>query len=575
MDKTTIIIIIVIVLLVLSSLGLFILNLVSSSGDYQLSPLYLIQYGINQIKIYAQETISFLTAETVAPIIPSNFVKKYPYLKQPQANRLTHPFTASAIIDIDNSNKDSVFVGGGEGQDDVLLSYSEKDKQMVNIIQNTNLSDKVAASYCATSIDINNNGYMDLIVGRSNGLFVYVNNKDGTFSKKKIYEANDADVVAIAVGDYNKSGLPSLYLSMFTPSPKLKAFQFNNDNHWRKNVMLRNNGNLEFSDVTEETNTFGSQNTFTSAFVDFGSGNPDLVLANDTGKVEILKNVGKKYESINLDTPYGFWMGVAIGDYNNNGKLDLFFTNVGNTLPVTETGGIKGYPNKGGIKEGQVLTNKHLMLQNEGNYQFTNVSDTTNVNDNGFGWGCQFEDINLDGKLDLAFAQNYLDMPTTPYLPGTVLLGYTKDAKTTFTKTTKYPNTHYGHTPLFADLTGSGTKELIWINMIGPAIIYSTESDNDYISVRLPNNIEFLNATVTLLTDKGQQVRQNICGGLGFGSGSGSYQMQFGLDKEGDKSQSVPMELLVKTIYGEEIQILKPEINKKYIIGYDKSFKLG
>lgn len=561
MNKYTIIIVALVILTI--SIIIYLIFNSLASGDYPLNPLYAIQYGINQLKLYFQELT--VTQEEIAPIIPSDFTKIYPHIGVPQAQRDTYPFTGSAIIDIDNSNKDLIFVGGGEGQGDALLSY--ENGKLINVINGTNISDKESATYCATSIDINNNGYMDLIVGRSNGVFVYTNNTDRTFAKTKIYTPVDKTAIAISVGDYNKNKKPDIYLSMFTPPKKLLAFQFNNDKHYRKNVMLRNNSTndtLRFDDVTEETNAYGNQNTFTSAFIDFGSGKPDLVLAHDTGKVEILKNTGKQFESINLETPYGFWMGIAVGDYNNNGNLDLFFTNVGNTLPLPETGGIRGNPSKGGLKEGQVLTNNHLLLRNDGNYKFTSVQSPEIIN-SGFAWGCQFEDINLDGKLDLVYAQNYVDMSASPYLSGTTLI-QTNDNK--FTKTTKYPNNNFAQTPLFADLTGNGTKDLIWINMVGDIFGYKLEQNNNFVSVKIPNNIEFANATITLVQGSLKQSRQNIVGGVGFGSGNGGYHVVFGLGQSSTIASAD--NIIIKTIYGEEIVIDKLKVNKRYNITYDK-----
>ncbi len=561
MNKYTIIIIILIILTI-STFTYYIFNFLAT-GDYPLNPTYAIQYGINQLKLYFQEFIT--TKEEIAKTIPSDFIKVYPHMGLTQAQRSTYPFTGSAVIDIDNSNKDLIFVGGGEGQHDGLLSY--KNGKLINIIYNTNLSDKDAATYCAASIDLNNNGYMDLVIGRSNGVFVYTNNKDNTFTKTKIYQPNDRAVIAISIGDYNKNKKPDIYLSMFTPPQKLLAFQFNNNKHYRKNVMLQNNSTkyaLKFDDVTEETNAYGNQNTFTSAFVDFGSGRPDLVLAHDTGKVEILKNTGSKFESINLETPYGFWMGIAVGDYNNNGNLDLFFTNVGNTLPLSDTGGIRGNPSKGGLKEGQILTNNHLFLRNDGNYKFTSIQPQEIIN-SGFAWGSQFEDINLNGNLDLIYAQNYIDVPAGTYLSGMTLLN--KDNN--FIKTTKYPNNNYGHTPLFADLTGTGTKDLIWINMVGDIFGYELKQTNNFVSIKIPNNIEFANATITLTQGLNKQIRQNVVGGVGFGSGNGGYHAVFGLNKT-----NIIDSITIKTIYGEEIIIEKPEVNKQYIITYDKKISI-
>ena len=228
-----------------------------------------------------------------------------------------------------------------------------------------------------------------MIVCRQSGVYIYINNglKNLKFIKKKIYGPFiDSEAIGIAIGDYNKNKNADIYISKFTKANKLLAFQFNNSGHYRTNILLENQGNLIFKDVTNKTKSAGNQNTFTSIFVDLGSGFPDLVLSHDTGKIEILKNnKGESFQSIDMDLPYGFWMGIAIGDYNNDGNLDFFFTNVGDTLPLTKTGGLRGDINKGGLKNDQVLTNKHLMIRNKGNYNFENVSDKINVADYGFG----------------------------------------------------------------------------------------------------------------------------------------------------------------------------------------------
>ncbi len=183
-------------------------------------------------------------------------------------------------------------------------------------------------------------------------------------------------------------------------------------------------------------------------------------------------------------TPYGFWMGIAVGDYNNDGNLDFFFTNVGDTLPLTETGGIRGKPDQGGIIKGQNITNKHLMLRNDGNYKFSNVSDEVGVAIDGFGWGAAMEDLNLNGHLDLIFAQNYIDFLHQQFLPGAV---YMNDGKGKFNKEFKYKNKNYGHTPVLIDFNEDGVKDVMWVNMIGPVFDYINKNtdDNNIINIKL------------------------------------------------------------------------------------------
>jgi enediyne biosynthesis protein E4 len=75
----------------------------------------------------------------------------------------------------------------------------------------------------------------------------------------------------------------------------------------------------------------------------------------------------------------GFGMGAATGDYDNDGDLDLYVTNVG--------------------------ANK--LYQNDGQAGFTDVTHTAGVGDDGFGASAAFLDLDNDGDLDL-FVTNYI-----------------------------------------------------------------------------------------------------------------------------------------------------------------------
>ena len=83
------------------------------------------------------------------------------------------------------------------------------------------------------------------------------------------------------------------------------------------------------------------QNTFTSAFVDLdGDRYQDLAIAQNTGQVEILRNLGDgRFEAVPFASGYGFWMGVASGDFDGDGDQDLFFSNVGDSFPAFAAGG--------------------------------------------------------------------------------------------------------------------------------------------------------------------------------------------------------------------------------------------
>ena len=75
----------------------------------------------------------------------------------------------------------------------------------------------------------------------------------------------------------------------------------------------------------------------------------------------------------------GYGMGVAAGDYDNDGDIDLYITNLG--------------PN--------------VLLRNDGSGHFDDVTASTGVADDGWGTAAAFLDLDHDGDLDL-FLVNYL-----------------------------------------------------------------------------------------------------------------------------------------------------------------------
>ena len=82
------------------------------------------------------------------------------------------------------------------------------------------------------------------------------------------------------------------------------------------------------------------------------------------------------------DSHYG--MGVAVGDYNNDGFVDIYVTNYG--------------PN--------------VLYQNQGDGSFADVTQKAKVGNSDWGTGCAFLDFDLDGDLDL-YVVNYVEYRTS------------------------------------------------------------------------------------------------------------------------------------------------------------------
>lgn len=76
--------------------------------------------------------------------------------------------------------------------------------------------------------------------------------------------------LAIAASDIDHDGDADLYVSVFVDFPHFVAATFNVPSHAKPNHLLRNDGNLHFTDVTDSV-TASKQNTFTSILVDLDS----------------------------------------------------------------------------------------------------------------------------------------------------------------------------------------------------------------------------------------------------------------------------------------------------------------
>jgi len=468
----------------------------------------------------------------------------------------SHPFSGAAVIDVDQDGKAEIFVGGGGGQSDALFAYQEG--QLVNVVQGSGLSSDTA-TYGATSIDMDHDGDTDLLLARDDGIYLYTNNQ-GTFSKRKIplHLEPDAVPVTIAVSDINHDGHGDLYISVFVTKAAFTSATFNDPTHAKHNVMLLNNGDLTFTDITQSSGTASKQNTFLSAFVDLdGDGWQDLVVAQNTGEIEIFHNQqNATFRPIATDSGYGFWMGLAIGDVDTDGDQDLFFTNVATSIPP--------FLLKGDLEDHQRLEPQWLLLRNDGNFSFTDVTADYGLRDYGFAWGAVFEEVNLDGHLDLLAAQNYIKWPVHKFrkLPGKAFLQLRTSQSHTFVHFDELEinNPYFGQSPVIVDLDGDTKPDVVWLNMNGPLRAFLNRSGSNAISVVLPDTVQSLGTQVTVETRDSKSYTKQIVTSVGLLSDQ-SPTLFFGL---GDATEVARVH--IRHPNGNVSVIENPPINQKLII---------
>jgi hypothetical protein len=233
------------------------------------------------------------------------------------------------------------------------------------------------------------------------------------------------------VADYDRDGFLDVYLVRMgdhertTPRPNYDA------HNGVGGALLRNRGNGTFADVTAAAGVRNTGWDLAGAWGDYdGDGWPDLYVANEFGGNALYRNRGdgtfeeRGRESGTRDGGAG--MGVAWGDYDADGDLDLFVSNMhansGWALfhpefpaPVPWQFRLLGYVT-GEVRRRteailDALTRGSTLFRNDGDGTFTDVSDIVGVRDAQWGWASEFLDYDNDGRLDLFSTNGFISGP--------------------------------------------------------------------------------------------------------------------------------------------------------------------
>jgi hypothetical protein len=145
----------------------------------------------------------------------------------------------------------------------------------------------------------------------------------------------------IALLDYNGDGLVDIFVVNGAKMPSLQK-----DGPRYYNRLFRNDGNLKFTDVTAQAHVEGTGYGIGVAVGDYDNdGRPDIFVANVNGN-QLLHNNGdgtftdvteKAGVSGVMHNGSKMWaVSAAWLDYNNDGLLDLFVSNYCEWDPLTE-----------------------------------------------------------------------------------------------------------------------------------------------------------------------------------------------------------------------------------------------
>lgn len=413
------------------------------------------------------------------------------------------PMIASAIIDIDGDRVPELFLGGGKDQGDGFFRYTDGG---FTPIENCAGIDKTTpdATYGAATIDVDADGDSDLFVARDSGVTLYTN-EGGTFSGTKLDIPFDDKSIALSFSfaDLNRDGAIDMFVSTYLPKAKMEGMNiFNKENYGSNSLLLVNNGDNTFTDITDDAGMRYTHNTFCGIFVDMdGDNEQDLVVAHDTGQVKTWKNMGNmKFKDVSNPTSdvFGYPMGIAMADYDNNGKVDFFFSNTGGTAPH--------FLAKGDLRDDQVFEDRLIFFRNDGDFKFTNINEETKTAKYEFSWGTVFHDLNLDGRQDLIISQNFVDFPLHKMfkLPGRVLIQRPDGTFAATEDRSGVVNRRYEITSLVADFNQDGYPDMVRVNLDGPSMAFiNNGGDNHFVKVRIPDTAETMGAKVSVTKSDG------------------------------------------------------------------------
>jgi len=437
------------------------------------------------------------------------------------------PLVGSAMIDVDNDGVDEVFISGGIKQEDALLAYNDGKFTASSFT----LPNKPANSRTlgAVSFDLDADGNTDLVLSGDYGVLWYRNTGEGFVVNKIDIPLNDKTTAAsVTLGDIDQDGNVDMFVSGYIKKEKMEGQTiFKDASYGGSSLLMVNNGDNTFSDKTADYGLSYVHNTFCAVLVDVDNdGFLDLVVAHDTGEVRTYKNeAGKSFTKKKNPTTgkYAYPMGIAVGDYNNDGNVDFFFSNTGSSVP--------SFLARGDLEKEDVFLGNWLLLKNNGNFNFTDVAEQTKVADFEFSWGAIFQDFNLDGRQDLVVSENYVAFPPHKLfkLPGRFLLQRPDGTFSAVEDQAKVVNKNYGITPLTSDFNKDGYPDLVFTNIAGKSQAHINQGGNaNFVAFRFPETAEYAGAKVTVTKTDGSILSDVYVIGEGLASDQTST-VTFGL----------------------------------------------
>ena len=320
-----------------------------------------------------------------------------------------------AVFDIDNDGFEDLFLTSGMQQD--RLYRNNGDGTFTDIYEGSGL--EVTRHYVTQGVaaaDVNKDGWVDLfittitskdsvkIIPREINLF-FLNKGDGTFRDAtrefRLSQYNSFSTAA-AFGDVNQDGYVDLYIGNYFLAYDGKLSVINDAtivgaNQTSRDYLLINKEGKYFEDAYEDYELGHRGFGFGGVFTDFDNdGDIDIIVNNDFGYKAVpnylLRNDFPRKRFTNLAKELDMdlkinSMGTAVGDFNEDGIFDYFFTNI--------------------------RFNRFMVRESLGE-PYEDVLKDLGMNFVAISWGANFADFDQDSDLDLFVSNGDLNPNCVP-----------------------------------------------------------------------------------------------------------------------------------------------------------------
>lgn len=348
-----------------------------------------------------------------------------------------------AVLDFDNDGKPDIFLLNGSSINAELGKEKAPKSALYRNLGNWKFEDVTEKAGVGNERwgmgvavgDYNNDGFSDIFVGNYGTSRLYKNNGNGTFT-------DVADKVGLAIkgwhtgasfGDYDKDGrldlvVPSYLdfdLAKLPPSPAdVEKGNSGGRNFCQfrgqpvmcgprglkggKDRLFRQKTDGTFEDVSDKAGfkDEGNYYGFSSVFIDVDNDKDlDILIVNDSTPKQLYINKGDGtfeetgYPSgiaLNENGREQAGMGLAVGDYDNDGRVDFHITNFSD--------------------------DSNVLYRNDGDANFTDITFQAGLGEPTIpflGWGTSFIDFDNDGWHDLLVANGHVYPVVDDYQWGT------------------------------------------------------------------------------------------------------------------------------------------------------------